>query len=83
MFAFSFIFVCILDVTFGQIAVKTGMNQIERIESLQGLFKLETLLRIFTNPWAIVGLLCTCTDCGDPVAGSYVHLGCEFYVSPA
>ena len=58
MFALILVAFCILGAATGQILMKSGMNQIGEIKSIGQLFNIDTLIRIFTNPRIIAGLLC-------------------------
>ncbi|MBE9571290.1 MAG: EamA family transporter [Proteobacteria bacterium] len=56
MFALTLVFICILCAAGGQTALKSGMSQVGEIGSLGQLFKLDTLVHIFTNPRVLAGL---------------------------
>jgi uncharacterized membrane protein len=57
MFALSLMMVSIVLAAFGQIAMKSGMSQIEEINDFRELFNLNTFFDIFTNFYVLSGLL--------------------------
>ena len=57
MFALSLVMVSIVLAAFGQIAMKSGMSQIEEIKDFRELFNLNTFFDIFTNFYVLSGLL--------------------------
>jgi len=57
MFALILVMVCILGATAGQILLKMGIGQVDRISDIKTLFNIVTLTKIFTNPYIILGLL--------------------------
>ncbi len=58
MFALILVFVCVFGTAMGQIAMKSGMNQVGEINSLGQLLRFDTLLHIFTNPRILIGVGC-------------------------
>jgi drug/metabolite transporter (DMT)-like permease len=58
MFALALVAICVVGTAVGQIAMKSGMNQIGEIGSLGQLFNLGTLLSIISNPRVIIGICC-------------------------
>jgi drug/metabolite transporter (DMT)-like permease len=57
MFAITMLAICILAGAFGQISWKHAMSNMEKIEDIDGLLSLDTLLNIITNKFIILGLL--------------------------
>ena len=57
MFALTLVSICILFGAIGQIAMKSGMNQVGEIGGVGQLFNLGTLFHIFTNPRVLTGIL--------------------------
>jgi len=58
MFALILVAICIFGAAIGQILMKSGMNQVGEIRNMGQLFTLDTLVRMFTNPRIIAGILC-------------------------
>lgn len=57
LFALGIVMICVLFGAVGQISMKKGMSQIERIESIEKLLNLGTVIKIFENPYVVSGLL--------------------------
>ena len=57
MFAYLIVITCILLGTFGQVFLKTGMNQLPRIDSFNDLFDLNTILGFIGNKYVMCGML--------------------------
>lgn len=57
MFALGIVLICVIFGAFGQISMKKGMNQLERIESIEKLLNPGTLIKILENPYVLCGLL--------------------------
>jgi len=57
MFALGLVAICIVFGAVGQIMMKGGMTQVGEIGGIGKLFGLNTILRIFTNPYVLGGLL--------------------------
>lgn len=58
MFALTLVFLCVFGTAMGQIAMKSGMNQVGEIGSVGQLFNPGTLFDIFTNPRVLIGIFC-------------------------
>jgi len=58
MFALILVTVCIVGNSIGQILMKLGMGQFNSIRNISELVNFASLLKIFTNPYIILGLLC-------------------------
>jgi len=56
MFALGLVAICILSATIAQVTLKHGMNQIGEISTVWQLFDFNTLLKIFTNPFVLIGI---------------------------
>ena len=56
MFVVTLLVICILAGAIGQIAMKSGMNQVGEIGSVGQLFNLGTLFHIFSNPRVLAGI---------------------------
>jgi drug/metabolite transporter (DMT)-like permease len=56
MLALSLVAICIVFGAVGQILMKNGMSQVGQIGSLGKLISLQTILRVFSNPYVIGGL---------------------------
>ena len=57
-FALILVAICVVFSAVGQILMKTGMNQVGEINSIQQLLDFKMLFSIFTNLYVICGLLC-------------------------
>jgi drug/metabolite transporter (DMT)-like permease len=57
MFAIILVIICIFFGAFGQISMKKGMTQLEKIDSISDLFQLSVIVDMLTNWYIIVGLL--------------------------
>ena len=57
MFALILVFICIIGSVVGQIAMKSGMSEIGKIQDLRQLMNYGTLFHIFTNIRVLTGLL--------------------------
>jgi drug/metabolite transporter (DMT)-like permease len=57
-FALILVAFCVVLSAVGQVLMKSGMNQIGEIGSLQQLLDFRLLFSIFTNPYIIGGVLC-------------------------
>jgi len=58
-FAFILFAITLLLQPIGQILEKKGMVQIGAIQGISSLFNPATLFRIITNPWVLLGVLCS------------------------
>ena len=58
MFALILVFICVFAAVMGQIAMKSGMNQVGEIGSIKQLLNFGTLFHIFTNIRVLTGILC-------------------------
>lgn len=56
MFAIILLAICILAGALGQISWKHAMSNMEKIENVDGLLSLDTILNIITNKFIILGL---------------------------
>ena len=56
MFAIGLVVICIFLGAFGQISMKTGMNQIERINSISDLISLKMVKSVLSNFYVVLGL---------------------------
>ena len=57
MFAFGLLIICIVFGALGQISMKSGMNQMDKIEGIKELFSLGTVAGIMKNQYVMLGLL--------------------------
>ena len=57
MFAIGLLVVCILFGAFGQIFMKAGMNQLDKIDDMAQLLDPDTAMSILKNKYVIGGLL--------------------------
>jgi drug/metabolite transporter (DMT)-like permease len=57
-FSLVLVFICVLFSAAGQILMRTGMAQVGEITSIQQLFNLGTIVRMFTNLYVVGGILC-------------------------
>lgn len=57
MFALTLVAICIIFGAFGQISMKNGMSQIEKIDGTSQFTNIHTIISIFSNMYVIVGLL--------------------------
>ena len=57
MFALTLVAICIIFGAFGQISMKNGMSQIEKIDGVSQFTNISTIFNIFFNLYVIVGLL--------------------------
>lgn len=57
MFALTLVFICIILAALGQISMKKGMTQIDKIDNLSDLIKPSTLFHMLTNIYVFIGLL--------------------------
>ena len=58
MFALVLVIACILGNATGQMLMKQGMDKLDSIGNIKELFNLTTFIKIFTNPYVLLGLLC-------------------------
>jgi multidrug transporter EmrE-like cation transporter len=56
MFAIGLVMVCIVFGAFGQVSMKKGMTQMNRIDSLPDLLNGDTLLGLVQNSYVVLGL---------------------------
>lgn len=56
MFAFVLVIVCVILGALGQVSMKNGMNQIDKIHGIKELTNSKTILNIIGNKYVIVGL---------------------------
>jgi drug/metabolite transporter (DMT)-like permease len=56
MFAIAMVVICIFLGAFGQISMKTGMNQIDRINSISDLISLKMVMSVLSNFYILLGL---------------------------
>jgi drug/metabolite transporter (DMT)-like permease len=56
MFAMGLVVICIFLGAFGQICMKTGMNQIEKINSISDLISLKIVISVLSNFYVVLGL---------------------------
>jgi uncharacterized membrane protein len=57
MFGIGLLIICIFLGAFGQISMKTGMNQIDKIDSVSDILNPSKIILITTNTFVIFGLL--------------------------
>ena len=57
MFAISLVMICVLIGALGQVIWKQGMSSVDKINSINDLAKFDTILKIFTNKYIILGVL--------------------------
>jgi len=57
MFAIGLLMVCILFGAFGQIFMKTGMNQLDKIDDMAELIDPTTAMGVLKNKYVVGGLL--------------------------
>lgn len=57
MFAMILLTICIFAGAFGQISWKHAMSNMDKIDNVNGLLKLDTIFNIMTNKYIILGLL--------------------------
>lgn len=57
MFALILVIVCVIFGAFGQIAMKKGMTQLEKIDSISDLFSLSVISHMLRNGYVLGGLL--------------------------
>jgi drug/metabolite transporter (DMT)-like permease len=55
--AIAFILFSVFCGAFGQIALKHGMNKLGRTERIRHLAKVSNLVRMFTHPYVLLGVL--------------------------
>jgi drug/metabolite transporter (DMT)-like permease len=57
LFALGLLSICIIFGALGQISMKTGMMQVQKIDSISDLLDLRIAISIFGNIYVIVGLM--------------------------
>jgi len=57
MFAVTLVLICVVAGALGQIVWKQGMSNMDKINSVEDLLKIKTILDIFTNKYIILGLI--------------------------
>lgn len=57
MFALTLVAICIIFGAFGQISMKNGMSQIEKIDGASQFTNIHTVSNIFSNLYVVAGLL--------------------------
>ncbi len=58
VFSLVLVFICVIFSAMGQILMRTGMGQVGEITSIQQLFNLGTIFKMFTNLYVVAGILC-------------------------
>lgn len=56
MFALGLVVICIFLGAFGQISMKTGMNQIDKINGISDLINFEKIISVISNFYVMLGL---------------------------
>jgi len=56
-FALTLVLICVFLSAIGQFTMKVGMGQVGEIATARQLFNLDTLFRMFTNPYVLTGIL--------------------------
>jgi drug/metabolite transporter (DMT)-like permease len=51
------VLICVVGASAGQLLMKTGMSQSPAISNLASLLDINNLIKLFTNPYVILGLL--------------------------
>lgn len=57
MFAIGLVLVCVVFGALGQISMKTGMKQVQQINSFSDLLNPSTIMEIFSNVYVMGGLV--------------------------
>lgn len=57
MFALTLVIICIFAGAAGQIFWKQGMSSMDRIDGLNDLLQLKTILEVFANKYIILGIM--------------------------
>lgn len=57
VFALTLVLICVFLLAIGQLVMKVGMGQVGEIATARQLFNLDTLFRMFTNPYVLTGIL--------------------------
>ena len=57
MFAIGLVLICVVFGAFGQVAMKSGMKQMQQINSISVLLDSKTVMEIFGNAYVIGGLI--------------------------
>lgn len=57
VFALTLVLICVFLLAIGQFTMKVGMGQVGEITTARQLFNLDTLFRMFTNPYVLTGIL--------------------------
>lgn len=55
-FALTLVLICVFLSAIGQFTMKVGMGQVGEIATARQLFNLDTLFRMFTNPYVLTGI---------------------------
>jgi len=56
VFALTLVLICVFLLAIGQFTMKVGMGQVGEIATARQLFNLDTLFRMFTNPYVLTGI---------------------------
>ncbi len=56
VFAYIILAICIVFGAFGQIFMKTGMNQLDKIEGINSILKPDTIMGVLLNKYVMGGL---------------------------
>ena len=56
MFALGLVVICIFLGAFGQISMKTGMNQLDKVNSISDLISLKMVISVLSNFYVVLGL---------------------------